>query len=135
VTLTIADDLPLIYVDPSLIESALGQVIENAAKYSPADKPITIVAGQEGETIHIEVMDQGSGIASGEFERIFERFYRGARHANSVAGSGLGLWIARALIESCGGRIRAFSNGSAGTTVRIDLPLKAQPASDEEADE
>ena len=135
VTLTIADDLPLIYVDPSLIESALGQVIENAAKYSPTGKPITIVAAQQGGTIHIEVVDQGSGVAAGEFERIFERFYRGARHANSVAGSGLGLWIARALIESCGGRIRAFSNGSAGTTVRIDLPLKAQPASDEEADE
>ena len=80
-------------------------------------------------------MDQGSGVAAGEFERIFERFYRGSRHAKSVAGSGLGLWIARALIESCGGRIRAFGNGSAGTTVRIDLPLKAQPASDEEADE
>jgi two-component system sensor histidine kinase KdpD len=135
VTLAIADDLPLIYVDPSLIESALGQVIENAAKYSPVDKPIVIEAAQDGATIHIEVTDRGSGVAPGEFERIFERFYRGVRHANSVAGSGLGLWIARALVEACGGRIRAFSSGNEGTTVRIDLPLQAQPASDEEADE
>jgi two-component system sensor histidine kinase KdpD len=136
VTRAIADDLPLIYVDPSLIESALGQLIENAANYSPVERPITIAAAQEGETIHIKVADQGIGLAPGEFERIFERFYRGTRHVNSVAGSGLGLWIARALVEACGGRIRAFSGGlDEGTTVRIDLPLKPQPASDEEADE
>jgi two-component system sensor histidine kinase KdpD len=134
--LTVADDLPLIYVDPSLIESALGQLIENAAKYSPASAPITISAAQEGETISIRVVDQGDGLAPGEAERVFERFYRGPRHSGTVAGSGLGLWIARALVEACDGRVEAFSLGERqGTTVRIDLPLKLQPASDEEADE
>jgi K+-sensing histidine kinase KdpD len=136
ITLIVADDLPLIYVDPSLIESALGQLIENAAKYSPATTPIAISAEHDGETIKLKVVDQGDGIASGEVVKVFERFYRGRRHRSTVAGSGLGLWIARALVEACGGQVEAFSLGEKqGTTVRIDLPLKLQPASDEEADE
>jgi len=136
VNLSVADDLPLIYVDASLIESALGQLIENAAKYSPPSVPIAISAAQHGETVHIKVVDKGDGLSFGDAERIFERFYRAPHHAGSVAGSGLGLWIARALVEACGGRIEAFSLGPGeGTTMRIDLPLKIQPASDEEADE
>jgi two-component system, OmpR family, sensor histidine kinase KdpD len=136
ITLTVADDLPLIYVDPSLIQSALGQLIENAAKYSPAATPIAISAAHDGETITIKVVDRGDGLAHGEAEKVFGRFYRGPRHSGTVAGSGLGLWIARALVEACGGQIEAFSLGEKqGTTLRIDLPLKLQPASDEEADE
>src|SRR6185503_9518460 len=72
VTLTVADDLPLIYVDPSLIQSALGQLIENAAKYSPPGTPIALTAAQAGGTIAISVADEGAGIAPGEAERIFE---------------------------------------------------------------
>jgi K+-sensing histidine kinase KdpD len=133
--LSVADDLPLAYVDPSLIESALGQLIENAAKYSAPDTPITISAAQTGMTIEIKVADEGAGLAPGDEHRIFERFYRSPRQAN-IAGSGLGLWIARALIEACGGSISASSPGpDRGTTLSIDLPVKPQPASDEHADE
>jgi two-component system sensor histidine kinase KdpD len=136
VALAVADDLPLAYVDPSLIESALGQLIENAAKYSPAGTPISISASTAGAMIHVEVRDEGEGLAPGEAERIFERFYRGPRHAGVVSGSGLGLWIARALMEACGGRVWAFSPGPGrGSTFRIELPVKPQPASDEDADE
>jgi K+-sensing histidine kinase KdpD len=136
VTFTVADDLPLVYVDPSLIERALGQLIENATKYSSPDTPISVSAAQDGNTIQIKVVDQGEGIEPGEAEQIFQRFYRSARHASAISGSGLGLWIARALIEACGGRVRAFSPGPGqGTTFRIDLPVIAQPASDEDADE
>jgi K+-sensing histidine kinase KdpD len=136
IALAVADDLPLVYVDSSLVESALGQLIENATKYSPADTPISVTAGQSGNTIHVEVTDDGEGIAEGETEKIFERFYRSPRHALSVPGSGLGLWIARALIEASGGRIRAFSSGLGhGATLSIALPVKPQPASDEGADE
>lgn len=135
-TLAVADDLPLVYADPSLVESALGQLIENAAKYSASGTPISLSAVQEGRTIQISVADEGKGIASGEAERIFERFYRSSHHAGTISGSGLGLWIARALIEACGGRVRAFSPGPGrGSTFRIELPVKPQPASDEDADE
>ncbi|HYI30842.1 MAG TPA: ATP-binding protein [Bradyrhizobium sp.] len=134
IALAIADDLPLVYVDPSMIESALAQLIENAAKYSAPRTSITIGAAQENGTIQIKVANEGEALASGEIEKIFERFYRSPRYAGAIPGSGLGLWIARALIEACGGRVQAVSSGH-GTTFRIDLPVRAQPSSDEYADE
>jgi len=134
VALAIADDLPLLYVDPSMIESALGQLIENAAKYSAPHASITIGAAQQGSTIQIKVINEGEGLASGEIERVFERFYRGPRFAGAVPGSGLGLWIARALIEACGGHVQAISSAHCNT-FRIDLPVSTQPPSDELADE
>jgi two-component system sensor histidine kinase KdpD len=134
IALAIADDLPLVYVDPSMIESALGQLIENAVKYSTPDAAITISAALEGGAIQIKVANEGETLASGEIEKMFERFYRSPRYAGVIPGSGLGLWIARALIEACGGRVQAISS-SHGTTFRIDLPVRAQPPSDEHADE
>jgi K+-sensing histidine kinase KdpD len=136
VSLAVADDLPLVYIDPALVESALGQLIENAVKYSPPSAPISINAEQAGNAIQIKVADEGEGLGFGEVEKIFERFYRSPRNAGAIPGSGLGLWIARALIEACGGRVRAFSPGPGrGTTFQIDLPVKTQPSSDEHADE
>jgi signal transduction histidine kinase len=98
--------------------------------------PISISAAQTGSAIQIKIADKGEGLAHGEPDKIFERFYRSPSHAGSISGSGLGLWIARALIEACGGRVGAISPGpKRGTTFQIDLPVKAQPASDEHADE
>lgn len=134
IALAIADDLPLAYVDPSMIESALAQLIENAAKYSAPRTPIAIGAAQQDGTIQIKVANEGEALASGEIEKIFERFYRSPRYAGAIPGSGLGLWIARALIEACGGRVQAVRS-SHGATFRIDLPVRAQPPTDEHADE
>jgi two-component system sensor histidine kinase KdpD len=135
VTRAVADDLPLAYVDPTLIESALGQLVENAAKYSPPDTQISVSAAQHRDMIAIEVVDQGAGIPAGEAEKVFERFYRSPRHAASTPGSGLGLWIARALVEACDGRVRAFAGVGRGAIMRIDLPVRPQPAADEDVDE
>jgi two-component system sensor histidine kinase KdpD len=136
ISLDVADDLPLVYVDASLVESALGQLIENAVKYSPPGPPIAIKAEQDGDDIQIKVADKGEGLAFGEAEMIFERFYRSPRNAGAIPGSGLGLWIARALVEACGGRVSAFSPGPGrGSTFRIDLPVKTQPPTDEHADD
>jgi two-component system sensor histidine kinase KdpD len=136
IVLAVADDLPLVYVDPSLIQNVLGQLIENATKYSAAGTPIRVGAQQVGKSVHIEVQDQGGGLTVGEEERIFEQFYRSPRHAGIIPGSGLGLWIARSLTEACGGSVQAFSGGlGQGTTLSITLPVKPQPAADEHADE
>jgi len=136
VILAIADDLPLVYVDASLAESVLGQLIENATKYSAVGKPVSVRAAQSGALMLIEVKDEGEGLAPGEADKIFERFYRSPRHASSLPGSGLGLWIARSLIEACGGSVHAFSAGLGhGTTLSIALPVKPQPTSDEDDDE
>ncbi|MGH6740947.1 MAG: sensor histidine kinase, partial [Bradyrhizobium sp.] len=120
-----ADDLPLIHVDATLVDKALGQLIENAIKYSPPDGPIEITAKQVGRSIRIAVRDQGAGLTAIEHERIWERFYRSPRHSDKVAGSGLGLWIARALVVACGGRLESSSPGlDRGTTFELDLPVQ-----------
>jgi K+-sensing histidine kinase KdpD len=127
----VADDLPLAYVDAAMIETAIGQLIENAAKYSLG--AITVSAMQEHDSVVIKVIDAGTGLSLGEPEKIFERFYRSPRHAGTVPGSGLGLWIARALVEASGGQVRAFSLGvGQGATLRVDLPVKPQPAGEDD---
>ena len=96
---------------------------------------IAISAAQDGSTIQIKVADEGEGLARGETEKIFERFYRSPSHAGAIPGSGLGLWIARALIEACGGRVRAFSLAATARHFGSTCRSRAQPASDEHADE
>jgi two-component system sensor histidine kinase KdpD len=121
--LDVRDELPLVRVDPMLVEQALGQVLDNAAKYSPAESLIRIAASSRGDEVSIAVTDQGAGLTSEEQTRIWDRFYRSPRHQATAAGSGLGLWIARAFVAASGGRIEATSLGTGqGTTVTIYLP-------------
>jgi len=121
----VADDLPMLHTDPMLIEKALGQLIENAVKYSPRASPLEIKAERNDNSVRMSVRDFGSGLTEDERERIWERLYRGPRHRTDTAGSGLGLWIARALVEACGGRIEAFSAGAGrGATFSIHLPVR-----------
>jgi K+-sensing histidine kinase KdpD len=136
VSVSVPSDLPLVHIDPALVEKALSQLIENAVKYSPPASPIEISV-QEGERgVAIAVADQGAGLASDERERIWERLYRSPRHRDSVAGSGFGLWIARALTGACGGHIEASSPGiGLGSTFALHLPVpKAAPTSIEGTD-
>ncbi|MBM3530787.1 MAG: PAS domain-containing sensor histidine kinase [Alphaproteobacteria bacterium] len=119
----LAGDPPLVRVDAGLIERALSQVIENAVKYSPAGSPIEIAVERDGDRVRIEVRDRGAGLTAAERERIWERFYRGPRHRDTVAGSGLGLWVAHGLVTACGGAIAAESEGpERGTCIAVHLP-------------
>jgi K+-sensing histidine kinase KdpD len=125
VDVAVADDLPLTLTDPSLIEKALGQLIENAIKYSPPHSAIRITVEAAGDAVRIGVRDQGSGFAPDERELLWHRFYRSPQHRDQIPGSGLGLWIARALVTACGGRVEAFSEGvGRGATVSIYLPAR-----------
>jgi two-component system, OmpR family, sensor histidine kinase KdpD len=127
--LDVRDELPLVRVDPVLVEQALGQVLDNAAKYSPVESLIRIAATDCKGEITIAVTDQGPGLTEEERTRIWDRFYRSPRHQTIGAGSGLGLWIARAFVTASGGRIEATSLGTGrGTTVTIHLPAP-QPTS------
>ncbi|PZU91081.1 MAG: hypothetical protein DI527_13015 [Chelatococcus sp.] len=117
------EPLPYLRVDPVLISQALVNVLENAAKYTPPAVTIRISVRNEGDFVSVEIVDQGPGLEAREAGQIFERFYRGERHADAVGGSGLGLTIARVFIEANGGRIIALSDGPGkGTTMRILLP-------------
>ena len=124
VSLDMDSNLPFIYVDPVLVEQAFGQIVDNAAKYSPPGSPITVAAKRNGRDIVLSVHDQGVGLTAQESAQLGERFFRGARHATTTSGSGLGLWIAKAFVSANGGKIEAASAGAdQGTTVSIHLPF------------
>ncbi len=124
VTLDLDSNLPLVYVDPVLVEQAFVQVVDNAAKYSPAGAPIAIAAKRNGRDVVLSVQDRGVGLTAQESARLGERFFRGARHAATTSGSGLGLWIAKAFVGANGGKLEAVSAGmDQGSTVSIHLPI------------
>jgi K+-sensing histidine kinase KdpD len=127
----IVPDLPMIRTDPALIEKALGQLLENAAKYSPAGSVVEITVEQRDTTVRVAVRDQGAGFAPDERYIIWERFYRSPHHRDRVAGSGLGLWIARAFATACGATTEAYSPGAArGATFSLLLPVHPNPEAD-----
>jgi two-component system sensor histidine kinase KdpD len=119
-------------IDAGLVRRALMQLLENARKYSPPDSPIQIqaripeaVAGDAGSAT-ISVTDRGLGISSDELERVFEKFYRGRRgSSHEVEGTGMGLAIAKGIIEAHGGRIRAERRQGGGAVISFTLPLNA----------
>jgi two-component system sensor histidine kinase KdpD len=121
--LDVSRDLPFVKVDQILIEQALGQILDNATKYSPSGTAIKVMARNQDERVVISVTDQGAGLTRAEQERLWDRFYRGERHLMTVTGSGLGLWIAHAFIVANGGKLEAVSEGAGcGTMVTISLP-------------
>jgi two-component system sensor histidine kinase KdpD len=123
VEVVLPNDLPLVKVDPILVEQALRQIIDNAAKYSPAGSTITIAATGERDGVVFRVADKGAGLTEQEKSRLFERFYRSSRHQATVPGFGLGLSIARAFIVASGGQLNVESTGPGqGTTVFIWVP-------------
>ena len=125
---SIVPDLPMVRTDPTLIEKALGQLLENAAKYSAAGTVIAVIAERRDATVRVAVQDQGTGFAPDERYMIWERSYRSPRHRDRIAGSGLGLWIARALATAAGASTEAYSAGAAqGATFSLLLPVHPNP--------
>jgi two-component system sensor histidine kinase KdpD len=125
VTSSLPDDLPLVSLDPVLVEQLFVNLLENAAKYTPPGSELEVRARGEGGTLVVDVADRGPGIPPGDEERIFERFHRGA-HAG-VRGVGLGLPIARAIAQAHGGRLVAANRPGGGAVFRLTLPLPAEP--------
>jgi K+-sensing histidine kinase KdpD len=118
-------ELPLLQVDPVLLEQAIGQIIENAAKYSPPDSEIAIVARQQSGEVVLSVADRGVGLTGEEASQLFRRAVRGRRHVGKVPGLGLGLWIAWIFVSANGGTLSAHSAGPGlGTTMSIRLPIR-----------
>ena len=107
VALRIAADLPAVSVDPVLVEQALINILENAAKFAPSSSAVTLSASAAAGQVTLDVSDEGPGLNAREAEQVFDRFYRGERHADLAGGSGLGLTIARTFIEANGGTVEA----------------------------
>jgi signal transduction histidine kinase len=127
-----AHELPPARADHSALRRALCAVVENAVKYTPEGGRITLRARHGGEEISIEVEDTGQGIRPEELPHIFERFYRGRAGVDGdgwgadeqdVPGIGLGLYLARVLVEGMGGSIEASSRVGRGSTFTLSLPV------------
>jgi two-component system sensor histidine kinase KdpD len=118
-------DLPLLSVDPILIEQLLVNLLENAAKYTPPEASIDIGAREVPDGIEIEVADRGPGLPEAVLEKIFEKFYRGA-HVG-IGGVGLGLPICRGIAEAHGGTLRASNREGGGARFVLTLPPQGAP--------
>ena len=124
IEITFADDLPLLHLDSGLIEEACGQILENAAKYSPSGSTISVDVRPEPERLIIRVSDQGVGITQDEQGKLGRRSFRGARHQASVPGSGLGFWIASTFVQAHGGTISIQSRGQGHRDRRHHRPAR-----------
>jgi len=114
-------DLPSVPMDFALMTQALSNVLDNALKYSPADRPVRIEARTAGGEVHVSVADRGLGIPHGDLTRIFDKFQRAA-HPPDAGGLGLGLTISKGIIEAHGGRIWAANRPDGGAVVSFALP-------------
>lgn len=125
-------DLPPIHVHPALIEQALFNVMENAAKFSPPNEAIQVVVRQiDGDQLRIDISDKGPGIPEDERRRIFDMFYSVERGDRGQQGTGLGLTIVQGIIGAHMGKVEALRGlGGAGTTVRLILPWGEPPTAE-----
>jgi signal transduction histidine kinase len=115
----VPSDLPLLSIDPLRIREVLANLLSNALPHTPAGGVVSITARVVDQRLVVTVADTGSGIATEDLPRIFDRFYKGVQSR----GSGLGLTIARNLVTAHGGEISAESRPGQGTTITFTLPL------------
>ena len=119
------NDLP-IYTDRVKVEQILAHVVENAVKYSAADKPVRVVVEGADDVVRLRVLDEGVGIYSGDLDRIFEPFTQiDSTSTREYGGTGIGLYVCRMLADSLGGRIEVESVLAKGSTFTIVLPRKS----------
>ncbi len=122
VTTKIDADLPQAHGDPAATDGILGQLLENALKYSPDGGTVTVAARAAGHLIEVSVADEGIGIAAADTERVFERFVQGeAGDRRRFGGIGLGLYIVRQLARAQGGEVTAAPRPGGGTIMRLTL--------------
>ena len=121
------DDVPTVEFDKDLIVNVLLQLLENAAKYSAPESPIHISVEKANADVLISVADRGPGIDELEQALIFDKFYRGKDNRYSVQGTGMGLAIAKAVVEAHGGSIKVTSLLGQGSVFSFLLPARAVP--------
>jgi two-component system sensor histidine kinase KdpD len=120
----VPDDLPLVRVDATLIDQALANLVENAARHTPPGTLVRVRAQRNADEIILSVEDFGVGIDDSEMEKIFAKFHRGTAAAGGV---GLGLSICRAIVKLHGGRAWAERLSGGGTAFRFSLPVEDAP--------
>jgi PAS domain S-box-containing protein len=120
----VAEEVPEFEFDKARLSQVLDNLISNALKFTPAGGRVEVRVTCDSERAVVEVADSGMGISDSEQERLFERFYRTESSAiQAIPGTGLGLWISKAIVEGHGGEIGVESAPGRGATFRIELPL------------
>ena len=123
VDLKIPADIPQARMDPAHIKEVFVHLIENAAKYSPANTPIRITAEVKDQMLIASIADRGPGIDDFEQSLVFEKFYRGRNQRVQIHGTGMGLAICKAIIEAHGGRLGPTSQLGHGSVFYFSLPV------------
>jgi two-component system sensor histidine kinase KdpD len=122
VEVSVPENLPFVRADLGRVQNAMAQLLVNAHSYSPPDQPISITAEESGEFVLTSVADRGPGIEDLELGLIFDKFYRGKDQRYRVQGTGMGLPIAKAIIEAHGGTIGVVSQLGHGSVFTFSLP-------------
>ncbi|NPA91998.1 MAG: GAF domain-containing protein [Chloroflexi bacterium] len=131
----VPEDLPPVWGDRERIRQILSNLLSNAIKYSPRGGVIRVGAWAEGDYVTVYVADQGIGIPEEEQANLFDKFYRvDSSLRRRTQGAGLGLYLAKALVEAHGGRIWVHSKPGAGATFFFTLPIARSASETDEAD-
>ncbi len=125
VTFDADTDIMPILGEPTYAEQVLRNLLSNAEKYSPPDRPVEITLRHSGKDLEVSVLDDGIGIDPAEAERLFTPFYRSARAARQTSGVGIGLAVCKRLIEVQGGRMWARPRPGGGADIGFALPIEA----------
>jgi PAS domain S-box-containing protein len=129
VSLEVAPELPIVSGEATYVEQVVRNLLDNAAKYSPAGTPVLVRAEPDPDGVAIRVIDDGPGISEASAVRLFELFYRDPDRARTVAGSGIGLFVCASLVEAMGGRIWAKRRPAGGS--EFGFTLRAVEADDD----
>ncbi len=121
---SVAADLPLVWGNGRRLGQVINNLLDNAIKYAPANSQVTLRAYVEGDTVRVDVSDQGPGIAAEDLPHLFEKFYCARKAGSRPRGTGLGLSIAHSIIAAHGGRIWAESVAGQGSTFSFTLPIE-----------
>lgn len=123
--LSVGENLPAAVFDPAQISQVIDNLLDNAIHYTKNKGRIELVIGQKGGNLSLEVRDDGIGISQSEQPYIFQKFFRGERATKAQAqGSGLGLYIAKSIVEKSRGKIGFRSKEGEGTTFWFTIPIK-----------
>lgn len=125
----VSADLPMVCIDPVLMDQVFFNLLDNAAKYAPCGSTIHLRAWQDGQHVVMQVMDEGPGLPPEDLERVFDSFYRVRKQDTVRAGTGLGLSICRGFVSSMGGTITAGNRSDrtgAVFTIRFPIPEQSQ---------
>lgn len=132
VELDLAPDMPMVVVDAVLFEQVLFNLLDNAAKYADAGTTVRVQSWRDSQCVYLQILDEGPGIAPGDLEQIFDKFYRAQKGDHVRAGTGLGLAISRGFVEAMNGTISATNRtdrSGAIFTIRLPIPAPQQISS------